>query len=446
MARFLALAIAMISTSSAHSAQPAENELQGMLVDISAMLMKHDQTGLRIGNFTCDGDAPSHHGPDLQRILVASLQARNVAVNRDALFEIQCEVSPVADGSASPRVHINAKLMNTKTGLGVANLSVICRTEEGMLRWPGEEDFRLGLARVRGQGQKVHLPDAVRAFRKSSGHGHPLASAHLAIFLCEGGAGEFDPEESLRLIRHALPDVRKSAVFGHTESQFAFGCLLAAGWGVEQDHAEALKWFRKAAERNLAPAVTRVGIAHLHGLGVDADSAEGLKWLRKSATANDVTGLYVMGRVHEFGNGVAQDFNEALKWYHKGAEIHDPAAFNNIGWFHANGHGVEKDDKLALKWYRIAAEQKHPAAQNSIGFFHAEGWGVDRDFTEAMKWYRKAADQNHAGAKNNIGVLFLNGSGVPKSIPEAIKWFRKAAKQGNPESKAWLKELGQADD
>jgi TPR repeat protein len=47
--------------------------------------------------------------------------------------------------------------------------------------------------------------------------------------------------------------------------------MYANGQGVPQDYAEAVKWFRKAAEQGNAMAQYNLGIAYANGQGVSRD-------------------------------------------------------------------------------------------------------------------------------------------------------------------------------
>jgi TPR repeat protein len=55
------------------------------------------------------------------------------------------------------------------------------------------------------------------------------------------------------------------------------------GRGVEQDDAEAVKWYRLAAEQGYARAQTNLGWMHEKGRGVDQNDAEAVKWYRLAA-------------------------------------------------------------------------------------------------------------------------------------------------------------------
>ena len=49
---------------------------------------------------------------------------------------------------------------------------------------------------------------------------------------------------------------------------------MTYGKGVEQDYAEAVKWYRLAAEQGTADAQNNLGYAYYYGNGVEQDYAE----------------------------------------------------------------------------------------------------------------------------------------------------------------------------
>ncbi len=52
---------------------------------------------------------------------------------------------------------------------------------------------------------------------------------------------------------------------------------------MAQDHVEAAKWWRKAAEQGDANAQCSLGMAYDNGTGVPKDSAKAVNWVRKAA-------------------------------------------------------------------------------------------------------------------------------------------------------------------
>ena len=59
--------------------------------------------------------------------------------------------------------------------------------------------------------------------------------------------------------------------------------MYAYGQGVKQDYAEALRWYRKAADGGHAGAMANLGHMYENGDGVGQDKAEAIKWYRKAA-------------------------------------------------------------------------------------------------------------------------------------------------------------------
>src|ERR1017187_10160622 len=87
--------------------------------------------------------------------------------------------------------------------------------------------------------------------------------------------------------RKLLADIRAKAAQGDARSQCELGAAFAWGsLGVAKDHAEAVKWYRKAAEQNFAQAQFSLGFRYAKGEGVSKDYEEAVKWWRKAAEQN----------------------------------------------------------------------------------------------------------------------------------------------------------------
>jgi len=55
-------------------------------------------------------------------------------------------------------------------------------------------------------------------------------------------------------------------------------------WPRLKDHAEAVRWYRKAAEQNDVEAQYFLSVSYESGLGVAKDSCEAYKWPLPAAT------------------------------------------------------------------------------------------------------------------------------------------------------------------
>lgn len=156
------------------------------------------------------------------------------------------------------------------------------------------------------------------------------------------------------------------------------------------------------------------------------DYAEAMRWYRQAADQGSAYAQHTMGMFYRFGDGVAQDDAETMRWYRKAADQGFAEAQDSIGNLYSNGHGVTKDRAEAMRWYIKAADQGDAERQRMVGVRYA----AEQNYAEAMRWYRKAADQGNYRAQLSIGALYERGEGVKRDPAEARRWYRKAADNG----------------
>jgi TPR repeat protein len=102
--------------------------------------------------------------------------------------------------------------------------------------------------------------------------------------------------------------IRIAAARGEAEAQNNLGVMYANGRGVPQDYAEAVSWFRKAAEQG-----------HASGRGVPQDYAEAVSWFRKAAEQGHASAQHNLGSMYLNGVGVRQDFDQSYAWFNLAA-------------------------------------------------------------------------------------------------------------------------------
>lgn len=90
--------------------------------------------------------------------------------------------------------------------------------------------------------------------------------------------------------------------------------------------AEAVRWYRLAADQGLAVAQTNLGIMYDKGAGVPEDEAEAARWFRLAADQGDADAQYNLGVMYANGEGVILDFVSAHMWFSSGG-----ANGNNLG-------------------------------------------------------------------------------------------------------------------
>ena len=234
---------------------------------------------------------------------------------------------------------------------------------------------------------------------------------------------------------------RKAAEQGYAQAQNQLDYMYQHSLGVTQDYAEAVKWYRKAAEQGDASGQNNLGYMYQYGYGVAQDYAEAVKLYRKAAEQGKAYGQNGLGYMYHFGLGVTRDYAEAVKWYRKSARQGNAFGQNQLGYMYQHSLGVTQDYAEAVKWYRKSAEQGNAYGQYDLGYMYQYGYGVAQDYAEAVKWYRKSAEQGYAYGQYDLGMMYYNGTGVKKDLNEAKIWFQKAAAQGYEGAKNMLEKL-----
>ena len=165
--------------------------------------------------------------------------------------------------------------------------------------------------------------------------------------------------------------------------------MYAAGQGVPQDYARALKWSRKAAEQSYGVATSGFLWARGHPSAYAKLGTALIQWVRTTAEAGEAEAQNLLGLLYDEGPGVPWDHVEALNWYRKAAEQGNSDAQHNLGVMYTIGRGVERDDAEAGRWFRMAAEQGDADAQFMLAM-------RSPDAAESVKMLHRAAEAGSA--------------------------------------------------
>ena len=84
----------------------------------------------------------------------------------------------------------------------------------------------------------------------------------------------------------------------------------------------------KASEQEDAEAQFNKGLEY-----ADQDPEEAVKWFRKAAERGHLNAQYLLGDCYAKGKGVSQNVTEAMKWYRKAAEMGHEGALRMVRRF-----------------------------------------------------------------------------------------------------------------
>jgi clan AA aspartic protease (TIGR02281 family) len=106
--------------------------------------------------------------------------------------------------------------------------------------------------------------------------------------------------------------------------------MYANGQGVPQDYAQAVTWWRKAADQGNDIAQAYLGAMYEVGQGVAQDYAQALIWLRQAADQGNAVAQGVIGEMYRDGRGVPQDYVRAHMWLNLAAARSDNALHHQM--------------------------------------------------------------------------------------------------------------------
>jgi hypothetical protein len=102
---------------------------------------------------------------------------------------------------------------------------------------------------------------------------------------------------------------------------------------------------------------------YLNGDGVPKNDAEAVRWFRLAAEQGYAIAQNNLGRMYRNGDGVPENDAEAVKWFRLAAEQGIAIAQSNLGFTYANGFGVPQNNFMAYVWWSVAAAQGNEPAR-----------------------------------------------------------------------------------
>ena len=118
---------------------------------------------------------------------------------------------------------------------------------------------------------------------------------------------------------------------------------------ANQDYAQAIDWYRKAAEKGNAAAQCRMGDAYFWGKGIEQSDMYALAWYQRAAIQGNTDAMVNLGYCYSMGKGIALDYNEAKSWYIRAQK---------------NGANVQQElDRINSALQKTSATQNESLAQ-----------------------------------------------------------------------------------
>jgi len=241
--------------------------------------------------------------------------------------------------------------------------------------------------------------------------GDPLKEGNGVIL----GTGNGIPVASPSDQRQALI---AAAQAGNVDAQSQLGDIYRVGDEfTKQDYAEALRWYRLAAEQGEPNAENNLGAMYDNAFGVPKDMAEAARWYRLSADQGLSTAQFNLAECLLYGNGVNEDEFEAAQWLHKAAAQGHIEALSELGDLYRWGHGVERRIVNAAELHVTAALAGNAQSAASLG-----------DYREDIE---KEALSGRMLASLCLAKMYDRGLGVPEDKAKMLAWLLWGDERGN---------------
>ena len=176
-----------------------------------------------------------------------------------------------------------------------------------------------------------------------------------------------------------------------------------------------------------------------YGSGGQQNYAQALQLYLRAAELGDAEAQYISGGMLFKGMGAPQDITKAFRLLHQAAinGKSSPESEQLIGQAFLLGSGVPKNYAEAIRWYGQAAENGNSEAQNELGFLYFIGKGVEADLEKGGAYFLEAARGGLLVAQYNVGIMYFTGRGVESAdAVQAYAWLNIAASRGHRPARA----------
>jgi len=178
------------------------------------------------------------------------------------------------------------------------------------------------------------------------------------------------------------------------------------------------------------PAYPEYAGVLLYGYGVAEDPAGALRWYRLAADAGDPLSMFKIGYMLSEGVGADRDQAEAVRMFRMSATAGVPEAMLKMAELCISGI-VPGGDRAAFNWCRSAAETGFVPAMYRLATMYYQGDGTERDLAKAFSIYSELAEGGEADAEFMVGRMLLEGLGVEKDEKKGFESLCRAAAGGS---------------
>lgn len=204
------------------------------------------------------------------------------------------------------------------------------------------------------------------------------------------------------------------------------------------------KSIRLAEEGNLS-AQLDLAYMYLYGINnIEQNSAEAVKYYTMAAEQNDPTAINNLASLYFSGIGTEKDVKKAFELFQKASDLgNDNASLNLAFLYLAGGKKDDVRNQKAVELFEKSAKDGNKIAQFMSGYAYCKGFVVACNYAQCYKLMNSAAtgEAQIDEAQLMLAELYLKGLGTVQNYAKGIEAYEKAVAQGNLDADIYLADL-----
>ena len=199
---------------------------------------------------------------------------------------------------------------------------------------------------------------------------------------------------------------------------------------TKQKEEDLLQYYQYNADRGDSPSQMVLGYAFMWGIrGVEQDAAQARKYFEMAVDKGDPSAYGALGTIYSQGinsptNPIARNYTKAHEYFSRGEELKHPVSYNGMGYLAMRGGGTRRNYTKAVEHFTKAAALKNPEALYNLGVLYQEGKGVEKDKTRAEGFLKSAS------AKGQVLAHWMLGTDETKACNSAVHHLKTVSEQG----------------
>ncbi len=251
-----------------------------------------------------------------------------------------------------------------------------------------------------------------------------------------------DPDAVSIPFGELIPWLRQKADGGSLLSAHLLGVAYQMGWGVPQDLAQALAYYRKAAAGQHPQAFVALGRLHAEGKGVVRDEQEALRWFQKAAEEDFPEGKIALADMYRAGRGVPKDVSKAIQLLEEAGHRGSGKAHYELALMFEQGLGIPVDLAKAVQYLEQSARGPYPLASRRLDNYVQIGGKLQLvDAARYVSVLTQQAVQGDPKAQLELGRYLMSTRGPRRDLDKAVEWMTRAANQGHAPAQRQLAKL-----